>query len=155
MGAVTWLSPARDEASSVAACALATALTLGGCHGVSEPTWKLLPGYIDVAAGPAAVIEVPATARANAPFTVTVHTYGSPSCTRAYGATITIQGLVANVVPIDWQAPTGTECSDERKDFPRPVELTFTGAGDALIHVEGRDASGATVSVETPIHVEP
>lgn len=100
------------------------------------------------------VLVVPSAVSAGAAFTAEVATFGSSSCTRAAGAEVTIQGMLAEIVPFDVQA-TGaqTVCTSDLRRFPRPVQLHFATVGNAVVRVRGVDLRGAPVTLERTVVV--
>lgn len=91
---------------------------------------------------------------ANQPFTVTVITYGSSSCITPDGATVAVADTIATITPYD-VLPTEGACSADLAEHPRPVELTFSGAGQATIRVQGQDVQAQPTTFETTVSVLP
>jgi hypothetical protein len=80
---------------------------------------------------------VPDSVRAGVPFAVTVSSFGSTTCTRADGATLTVVGVVATITVWD-REQVGGGCSDDLRQFPRDVSVQLGSAGRAMIRVQGR-----------------
>ena len=133
--------------------ALGCAPALSACN-VGEPAdqirWERVIGFIFAAPSGAPVIaDVPATARAGMPFTVTVNTFGSSTCVRQDGASVAIQGSLAEIIPYD-RVPrlgSGAPCTADFSAHPRPVSLQFTTVGPATIRVIGRSVAGTGMEV--------
>ncbi len=110
------------------------------CGLFNEPDWQIVPGLVDAGGHPylPQVITAPDTVTAGESFAATITTYGSTTCTHAAGAQVTLQPLLAVVVPLD-SAPTskGTLCTQDVGTNPRSVDLLFTGTGEAIIRVVG------------------
>jgi hypothetical protein len=83
------------------------------------------------------LIGAPDTVTAGVPFTVVVTSFGSSSCTRPDGATLSVDGAVANITVWDRVQVSGG-CTDDLRAFPRDVTVQFSGAGTARIRVTGR-----------------
>ncbi|HEY0038838.1 MAG TPA: hypothetical protein VGB66_19235, partial [Longimicrobium sp.] len=95
---------------------------------------------------------VPEAVSAGVPFTITVATFGSSTCTRAAGAEVRTQGSVAEVVPYDYVATDGV-CTADLRSFPRGVQLRFASAGPGVVRVRGVNGSGAEVVIERTVTV--
>jgi hypothetical protein len=122
---------------------------LASCSGLLDPGgWDRVAGDISVTEPP---IVLPGSVRRGVSFTATVTTFGSSSCIRPDGASVRIDGLTAEITPYDRRAPRNSACTADLHPFPRPVELRFDQAGEALIRVRGR----SDVLYETRINVSP
>lgn len=110
------------------------------------PGWSRVIGTVNPALSSQQMVNLPTEARVNVPFTVTVTTLGSSSCTRADGADVVVSGRTATITPYDRVAPPDTPCTRDLRGFPHQVQLRFATAGEARINVIGRDGSGKTVS---------
>jgi hypothetical protein len=111
-------------------------LLLCACSPAVDPDpWERVVGTIETGLGE--VLLAPDAVTAGVPFTITVTTRGSSSCTRADGAHVVVQGRIAAVTPYD-RVNTRGACTDDLHPFPRDVELTFAVSGSALIRVYDR-----------------
>lgn len=90
-------------------------------------------------------VQVPASARAGQPFTVSVTTWGS-SCRRTAPAEVSRIGLQADVTVYDLN-PVGGPCDRAIRPMEHVVELRFPQPGTATIHIHGRtfDVEGRPV----------
>lgn len=134
-----------------------TILLLGGCTGSVNPDgWQRVVGVIEFGGGSAVPIQLPAEVRRGDPFTATVVTFGSGTCTRADGADVQVNGLTATITPYDLK-PTGDAiCTDDLASHPRTVTLRFQLTGEASIRVIGRTLHPDGPAVyETTIPVAP
>jgi hypothetical protein len=114
-------------------------------------------GYIESYTPGLRVITAPDTVRVATPFTVTVTTFGSSSCTQPAGATLTVTGLVATITPYDLFS-TGGGCTGDIAPRPHPVKLVFGFAGRATIRVRGytaKDGQRVLSSVDRVLNVVP
>ncbi len=83
------------------------------------------------------VLVAPDSVRAGVPFTVTVSSFGSTTCTRADGATLIVAGVLATIAVWD-REQVGGACTDDLRQFPRDVSVQLLTAGRATIRVQGR-----------------
>jgi hypothetical protein len=115
-------------------------LLLAACGGATgpDPGTRRVVGVVDVGGGSPRSRVAPDTVAAGAPFTVTVATFGSSSCTRADGAELQVRGLVAEIVPYDREAAGPVACTDDLRPFPRDVAVRFAGPGQGTVRVLGR-----------------
>src|SRR5688572_25596443 len=128
---------------------LLTALLVSACAPVTNPDgWRRVVGNVNPALSSIQMVNLPTEAAVNVPFTVTVTTLGSSSCTRADGTDVATNGLTATITPYDRVAPPDAPCTRDLRGFPHPVQLRFTTAGSARIIVIGREGSGGTTSHE-------
>lgn len=130
-------------------------LLLAACEGLADPAARRVPGVIDTGGGGDRSLAVPDTVAAGAPFTATVTTFGSSSCTRPAGAELEVRGLVAEVVPYDRDATRAQVCTDDLRPFPRDVAVRFAAPGRATVRVRGRDLQGRPAVVEARVVVRP
>lgn len=100
-------------------------------------------------------IVAPDTVTRNTPFTVTINSFGSSSCTTPDGVTMsTDAATVVRIVPYD-RVPRGQEvCTLDFSPRPHPVEIRLPAPGPATIRAVGR-VGKALDSVEHPLHVRP
>ena len=112
---------------------------LGACSILTGPERRRVIGVIDPESGLVS-LRAPDTAAARTPFEVTVTTYGSSTCTRADGAEVSVTGVIAEIVPYDFERVEGT-CTADLAPFPRDVALRFDTAGEAVVRVRGRRPS--------------
>ena len=149
----------RMTSTSARRTALGTLTALlalsGACRSSSGPDWERVVGVVPGTGSSGAALDAPPTAYAGDVVTVTVHTVGSSTCTRAAGAEVLYRGTVAEITPYDWTPPAGTGCTGDRAGFPRPVELRFPSMGSYTIRVSGRAESGelAATIVEATIQI--
>jgi len=129
------------------------ALLLTACSSVSGPDWTRSVGVIEPRLSFMQTLRLPAEVTAGVPFTATVTTLGSSSCTRSDGAETTIDGAGADITPYDLKRTGEVACTDDLGSFPRDVQLTFADAGDVRVRVLGRDFSGAPVAFAITIPV--
>ncbi|HSM72920.1 MAG TPA: hypothetical protein VK851_15380 [Anaerolineales bacterium] len=102
------------------------------------------------------VIDVPLEVQVNKPFTVSVTTYGSSSCTTVDGADVKITDNVAEITPYDRQ-PIGNdvECTADLALHPRDIIVTLSVPGRATIRVIGQNFDGERITQEHIITVVP
>jgi hypothetical protein len=118
--------------------------------------WKRVPGIISIYDGreTSHALTIPDTVAAGASFTARVTTFGSGSCTRADGATVQIEGSVAEIAPFDLDVVSGPGvCTDDLRAFPRDVQLRLAFPGEALVRVRGTNIFGAPATIERRIFV--
>ncbi|MDQ3555469.1 MAG: hypothetical protein M3409_01650 [Gemmatimonadota bacterium] len=133
-------------------------LVLAGCSSVLAPGgWERVVGVIDTgSAFSPAPIRLPDEVRKGVPFTATVVTYGSGSCTRADGADVKTAGLTADITPYDRERTGNVICTGDLRPYSRTVTLRFDAAGEALIRVRGRSLrTDGPEQYETRISVQP
>ncbi|HEU0076169.1 MAG TPA: hypothetical protein VFQ76_00890 [Longimicrobiaceae bacterium] len=133
-------------------------LLAAACSGASDPDSRRVVGVIALDAGapdPPGALAAPDTVAAGAPFTVTVTTRGSSSCTRADGAELELRGLLAEIVPYDRDGTRLRACTDDLHAFPRDVTVRFAAPGRAVVRVRGRDLRGGPAVVEAGVVVRP
>jgi hypothetical protein len=137
---------------------LAPAYLAAAC---SSPTgdddWQRVVGTIDPLLSSVQLVFIPEGITAGQPFTVTVTTVGSSSCTRAAGADLAVSGGSATITPYD-EIRTGSDlaCTDDLRPFPRDITLTLPSAGTAEIRIHGRDfRSDETVTYGVVVTVLP
>jgi hypothetical protein len=114
-------------------------------------------GYIESYTSGLRVITAPDTVRLATPFTVTVNTFGSSSCTQPAGATLVVTGLVATITPYDLSSEGGG-CTGDIAPRPHRVQLAFGVAGRATIRVLGyraKDGRRVMSSVDRVLDVIP
>jgi hypothetical protein len=130
-------------------------LSLAGCADpFAEDEWRRRIGVIDVGGSQPGTLQLPDTVAIATTFTVTVRTYGSSTCTRADGARVEVEGLVAEITPYDRVLEEGV-CTDDLAPFPRVVALRFDEPGEALVRVVGRSISGFGAEIERSLFVRP
>jgi hypothetical protein len=115
-------------------------ISLLGCTSLLGPDrWHRQVGMID--SGPdftASPVVLPEVVEVGIPFSATVYTLGSGSCTRPDGAEVEIRGQVAHVTPYVRQAVGDVVCTDDLVTQPREVRLRFDTPGEAVVRVHGR-----------------
>jgi hypothetical protein len=93
--------------------------------------------------------------------TVSVTTYGG-GCHSRGETEVSVDGLVADIVPWDYTAPAGTPCTMQLVSFTHTATVQFTSAGTATIRVRGIDAStrhagsmtGTEITVERTVQLQ-
>ena len=141
---------------AVLALLIPTACTSGTDPDVDADGWRRVMGTMEPAMSSVQAIKVPADIVAGVPFTVTLTTLGSSSCTRADGANRAVVGNMAVITPYDRIAPEGTGCTRDLRGFPRDVTITIAEAGPATIRIIARGIESpvltydATVTVRSP-----
>lgn len=100
------------------------------------------------------VIQAPPQVQVNQPFTTTVTTFGSSSCTIIDGADVQVTDVVAVITPYDRQ-PVGANvaCTADLAQHPRAVQLTFSTPSQATIRVIGQNFDGEQTTNERIITV--
>lgn len=133
-----------------------TVALLAGCASLLESErWERVVGIIEDTAPVAdadpwwSPIQLPEIVQSGVPFTASVITLGSSSCTRADGADVEIAGLVAEITPYDLTARNAV-CTSDLARHPRSVTLRFDSPGEAVIRVHGR-----TLLTDEPTLYEP
>ncbi|HKG91201.1 MAG TPA: hypothetical protein VKA84_04895 [Gemmatimonadaceae bacterium] len=128
------------------ALAAAAGALLSGCRhndvvtvpeGV-DPSWSLRPAFVDIERNSVQAIVSPMTARVGVPFTLTINSYGSSSCTRLGNDQVETRGMVADITVLNWEAPDGSPCTRDIRFLPHEIALRFTQAGDATVRVRAR-----------------
>lgn len=136
---------------------LGTLVAAIGCVGCASPTESesvVVPGVIATGSGfPVRVLAAPDTVTAGVPFTVTVTTFGSGSCTRPSPTLATVGPALADLSVWDLQR-VGVPCTDDLRSFPRDVSLTFTGTGVATIRVRGRSLARTAAGQDSVVVIE-
>lgn len=133
-------------------------LLFTGCASLLEPhRWERVVGVIDIGGEISpSPIQVPDVVQKGVPFTATVVTYGSGTCTRGDGAEVQVTNLTAEITPYDLEARGEVICTDDLVPYPRTVTLRFDTVGEAVVRVLGRPLnSDAPVQYETRISVQP
>lgn len=112
---------------------------VAACASLLEPgqEWRRVVGITSISPHQPPPIRLPDTIRAGVPFTATVITWGSGSCTRPDGAEVRTSGLLVEVTPYDREATSGV-CTDDLRPYPREVSLRIDAAGEAVVRVIGR-----------------
>jgi hypothetical protein len=133
----------------------AAILSLAGCaNPIANGEWQRTVGVIDTGNSLPETLQLPDTVTAGTTFTVVVETYGSSSCTRADGARVEVDGLVAEITPYDRVLLEGI-CTDDLAPFPRAVDVRFDEAGEALVRLVGRTIFGDRAEIEGSPIVRP
>jgi hypothetical protein len=134
------------------------ALLLLGCDSPTEPRWERRVAALYDVPDSSAAVTVPGMARVGQPVTVVVTTTGASDCTRAAGATVEVNGLVADIVPLDEEPyGSGVGCHRDLVAVPRPAQVTFLVPGEGVVRVTGfrNGAPAGLFTVERTIRVEP
>ena len=102
------------------------------------------------------VVEVPSSATAGMPFTVTVTTYGG-GCISEDTTVVKADGQRADVVPyqrIYNPGPNGGACPSELRITRRQASVVFDAPGSGVVRVIGRAMPGDTLmQVQRTVHV--
>ncbi len=130
---------------------LAVSAAVLECTLLTGPEWLLVRGYIDPELGE--VLVLPDTVQVDRAFGAVVTTFGSSTCTRPNGATVTVNGHTAEIVPYDSvPAPDrNLVCTADLRAFPRTVTLRFRASGVWTVRLIG----GGDVSVTRTVIVQP
>ncbi len=130
---------------------LAVSAAVLECTLPTRPEWLLVRGNINPEFGE--VLVLPDTVQVDRAFGAVVTTFGSSTCTRPNGATITVNGHTAEIVPYDSvPAPDrNLVCTADLRAFPRTVTLRFRASGVWTVRLIGRD----DVSVNRTVIVQP
>ena len=115
--------------------------------------WRRVVGLVQPQLSSIQAIKFPADIVAGEPFTVTITTLGSSSCTRADGAVLNLSSSLAVITPYDRVAPDGTGCTRDLRAFPRDVSVTLSRAGQATIRIVARDSDSSTLTYDANITV--
>ena len=135
---------------------LTAALVVTACTSGTEPDadgWRRVIGQIEPQLSSIQAIRFPVEVIAGEPFTVTVTTLGSSSCTRPDGATLNPGTSLAVITPYDRIAPEGTPCTRDLRGFPRDVAVTLSRAGQATIRIVARGFDNAPLTYEAVVTV--
>ena len=134
----------------------AAMLLLATCQGkdVFEPGWVQQVGEVDPELSSVQLITVPATATVNVPFTVTVRTVGSRTCTRAFDADVAVSGLDVDITPFVQVARAAPYCSSDLTAFEHPVSVTIGSAGQARIRLHAHTRTGAEFTYDVLLTVQ-
>jgi hypothetical protein len=132
------------------------ALSFLGC---SEPDWATTLGMLNPAAEDRSVsLDRPTHLTANAPFLVTVRTFGSSNCTRAERMDLSVTGSVVRLTPYDELAQDGATCFRDLAPFPHSRTVQFGEPGPATLRLVGFFGQGGAAvldSVDVGFEVEP
>ncbi len=130
---------------------LAVSAAVLECTLPTRSEWLLVRGYIDPELGE--VLVLPDTVQVDRAFGAVVTTFGSSTCTRPNGATVTVTGHTAEIVPYDSVPAPDSQmlCTDDLRAFPRTVTLRFRASGVWTVRLLGRD----DVSVNRTVIVQP
>jgi hypothetical protein len=141
--------------TSISLLVLAMLPACGG-PGTTPPTTERVIGLIPTDRFPElTVLHAPPEVRANQPFTITVTTYRSSSCTVIDGAEVQVTGVVASITPYDRQPGGDVGCTADLAHHPRDVQVTLSSAGRATIRVIGQNFDGERTTNERVITVVP
>jgi hypothetical protein len=119
----------------------------GGCS--LFDCWSVRGGVINPVVLFYSALVAPDTVTVHQPFTVTVTTFGSSTCTRPARVDVSINALVATLVAYDDQRTCG-DCTADLHSFPRAVEVRFAVTGQAIVRLTGLDST-----VERTVVVRP
>jgi hypothetical protein len=134
-------------------------ITALGCSSSAEPEpvpagWSRVIGFINPLLSSIQMVQAPISVGAGEPFSVVVSTLGSSTCTRADGATVTMDGDLAVLTPYDRVAPAGTGCTRDLVAFPRRTTVRFAQTGVGRLQIQGQDGRGQPIifELEIPVH---
>lgn len=119
---------------------LGVALGTTACGSITGSLgWERVVGIIDIGSdAPLPTLELPETIRSGVPFTATVVTWGSGTCTRPAGAEVRHYEGGVEITPFDRWPVGEAVCTDDLRPYPRSVEIRIDGAGEAVVRVVGR-----------------
>ena len=136
---------------------IAAALILGACsasRSTDADGWSRVVGTIMPEMSSVQMLQVPPTVTAGVPFSITVSTMGSSTCTRAAGMEASLNGLTLDVTPYDSVPTTPIPCTRDLRSFPRSLTHTFNSAGTAMIRVHGKQGD-RPITYEAQVTVRP
>jgi hypothetical protein len=141
----------------VTAALLAPLAFVAACSSpTGEDEWQRVIGTIAPMFSSQQLLFIPEGITAGRPFTITVTTVGSSTCTRVAGADVAVTGAFATVTPYDRVPRGGVGCTRDLRGFPRDVTLTLPTAGAAVIRIRGRGFDGgAEQTYEVAVTVRP
>jgi hypothetical protein len=114
---------------------LSSLLVLGACGWWDDGESVVgVIGYPDNLA-----IQAPDTVTAGEPFTVTLRTWGSNGCWRRHRTDVSVDGLVATIVPRDERPGSGRTCTQAPVEIEHEASVTFAEPGDGRVDVAGSD----------------
>ena len=122
---------------------------------VFDPGWTREVGVSDPEQSSVQMISAPTQARVNVPFSVTVRTLGSSSCTRVESTEVTVSGLDVDITPYDEYARKAPACTDDLHAFEHPATVTVATAGQARIRLHARTREGADMTYDAAVTVVP
>ena len=121
------------------------------CGSPAESSWERRVGVLPVALSAIQAVAAPTQVEAGVPFTVTITTVGSSSCTRGDGVELERTPARLQLTPYDWVAVRATTCTRDVAPFPRTVELMLATPGTYALRVTGAalpgDDSGGVIDV--------
>ncbi len=131
---------------------LAISAAVLGCTLLTGPEWVLVRGYIE-AETLGEVLVLPDTVQVDRAAEAVVTTFGSGTCTRPSGVTVTVTGHTAEIVPYDSVPAPDSQvlCTGDLRAFPRTVTLRFRVSGVWTVRLIGR----GDVSVTRTVIVQP
>lgn len=118
---------------------LSTALVLGACGWWDDG---------ESVVGAVASVEAPDTVQGGVAFSVQVHTEGANGCWRRHRTDVSVDGLVATIVPRDEKPGRGQTCTQAPVEILHEASVTFAGPGNGRVDVVGR---GGTASVDVVV----
>ncbi len=101
----------------------------------------------------ARVLVAPDTVADGVPFTVSVSTFGSGSCTRASATLSSVGPALVDMSMFDQQR-VGIPCTDDLRQFRRDISLKFAGVGVATIRVRGRAQARTAAGQDSIVEIE-
>jgi hypothetical protein len=116
-------------------------ISLTSCGSImGSQWWERVVGVIDYGGFQAQPpIQLPEVIRSGEPFTATVVTWGSGTCTRADGAEVAVVEGGVEITPYDREKRgDGVICTDDLRAYPRTVTVRIETTGEAVIRVKGR-----------------
>jgi hypothetical protein len=134
--------------------ALVAAISCSGCSSPTGTDSVIVPGVIATGGALAdRVLVAPDTVDDGVPFTVTISTFGSGSCTRPSATRVVMGAALAELSVWDVQR-VGVPCTDDLRTFPRDIPVTFTGVGVATVRVRGRALARGGAGEDSVVVIE-
>lgn len=154
IGCATQL-PSNSSITSVVPTSVLKPSPVSSLQITSSPAYKRVVGLIPIDTFSELMpIQIDGAIYANQPFTLTVVTYGSSSCTTPDGATVTITDTVVTITPYDL-LPIEVACSADFAEHPRAVKVTFPFSGQSTIRIQGQNFEEQIITFEQTVNVLP
>jgi len=122
--------------------------------GVFDPGWDRQVGAVDPALSSIQMLSAPTQAAANVPFTVTVRTLGSSSCTRAADTDVVVNGLDVDITPYDEYARNLPACTTDIHPFEHQAQVTVTTPGQARIRLHARTLDDQPMTYDATVTIQ-
>jgi hypothetical protein len=117
--------------------------------------WERRIGVVEPALSSIQMLKLPPEVRVGEPFTVTVRTLGSSSCTRAAGMDVASEGLSVELTPYDEYARNPAACTDDLHAFEHTARVTVAVAGQARVRLHARALTGEALRYDAAVTVRP